>query len=229
MTSTSSLIISLFLFSLGGWVALWILLSILRPLLSTFFPGGARKWKGGGSRSGASERPPFSFARFSERSIFRRSARALKDLERLLSDNSMKRAKKLFPKAVYLEWVQHSPELLAKGAHHNVEVLNKLIIYAELQDRSVRNLPKLESLFSKLHELVQESFETRLARQRFLTKQKQKGNSVPSWSTKEFDTRLSDLKNKWEHEKDILLSELHEALQLRTGRSSQDRNEPQYH
>jgi len=115
------------------------------------------------------------------------------EIEQAIRNNELKAAKRLLPKALYLDWVRWSPELIGRTTSHHLDLLNKLIIIAELEGKSVRTLPQLESLFSQRTTLLTQAFEAQVARTRFRAKQRTKGKTAPQWSTKEFDERIATL------------------------------------
>ncbi len=188
MVSTSTFIISLLLLAFGVWTLLWLLFSFLSP----FFPTIARYQSGAVSNN---SRPSTTspFRGFRERALFRRRVRVFQEIEQAIRNNELKAAKRLLPKALYLDWVRWSPELIGRTTSHHLDLLNKLIIIAELEGKSVRTLPQLESLFSQRTTLLTQAFEAQVARTRFRAKQRTKGKTAPQWSTKEFDERIATL------------------------------------
>jgi len=224
MVSTSTLIISLFLLVLGIWTLLWLLFALLSPL---FGQGSAsRATASTQAKSGSTSS---SLRGFHERLLFRRRVRVFQDLDAAIRDNRLVVAKRLLPKALYLEWIQWSPELIAKSASHHLDLLNKLIVIAELEGSSVRSLPKLESLFAQRASLLNQAFEARIARSRFRTKQRTKGKTPPHWSTKEFDQRLATLQQEFADVRGEILTLFAAAIaELDNAKSSTD-DLGQYH
>lgn len=238
MVPTSTLAISIALLLFGGWTAIWLLYCMLQPILR-MLPGGktflnnADRTRGHSSSPSNSAISLFTSGKgFSERWRFRRCSRALEDIDRALIAQNSVGARKLFPRALFLDWIQDSPELIAKSSHHHLDLLNKLIILAELENGTIRNLPKLETLLSQRGELLTSAFETRVARKRFKEKQKQKGKNPPKWSTKEFDTRLNALEKEVQALNNEILKEMKgaiDSLGASSARKKSDENENQYH
>jgi len=224
MVSTSTFIISLLLLAFGLWTLLWLLFSFLSP----FFPTIARYQRGAVSNN---SRPSTtsSLRGFRERALFRRRVRVFQEIEQAIKSNELKTAKRLLPRALYLDWIRWSPELIARTTSHHLDLLNKLIIIAELEGRSVRNLPQLESLFSQRTTLLTQAFEARIARTRFRAKQKTKGKTPPQWSTKEFDERITTLEQEFEHIRGEIIKSFQASIKELEGTADSRDNLNQYH
>ena len=229
MVSTSTFIISLLLLAFGLWTLLWLLGSFLSP----FFPTIARYQRGAGAKHSSSSTtgsfPTPSFRGFRERALFRRRVRVFQEIEQAIRSNELKTAKRLLPKALYLDWIRWSPELIARTTSHHLDLLNKLIIIAELEGRSVRNLPQLESLFSQRTTLLTQAFEARIARTRFRAKQKTKGKTPPQWSTKEFDERITTLEREFDHIRGEIMKSFQASIKELEGTAGSRDNLNQYH
>jgi hypothetical protein len=213
MTTTSTLLLSLLILIFSLWVVVWLLYSFLSPFIPALRNYGGQRTKQGHSSRGSFGFFGGGFRSFHERWRFRRSVRAMQELDQALSKEDHVQARKLFPQALYLEWIESEPELVGKASSHHLDLLNKLLILSELEGGSVRNLPKLETLLTQQGELFAAAFETRVSRKRFIERQREKGKSAPSWSTREFDTRLKDLQKDFHSLRKAIRTEMNQALE----------------
>ena len=221
MVSTTTIIVSIILFLLSLWLALWLVGAMLSPFFSVFRArpsGSSSSPRSGRSLSLSSLFPSKGFA---ERWSFRRCVRALNEIERGLQKDQKIKNKKLFLRALFLEWIRGDFDLIGKSAHHHMDLLNKLIILAEVEGGSVQNLPKLEQLFAKRTEILKGAFDAAIAKKRFSEKQRTKGKTPPSWSTKEFDSKLKSLESEMKELRKDIIKEMKAALSsIHEGRSS---------
>ena len=213
MTSTFTLVIAVVLTVIAVWTILWLFYSMILPFIGCFI-----------SLPHLSMRPGFS-----ERWKFRRCVRALNELSAAIQQENIRSIQKLVPRALFLERIRYSPELIAKSSHHHLDLLNQLIIVAEFKNRSVRNLPTLEMLFGKRTELLASAVETRSARSRFRDKQRQKGKTPPRWSTGEFDSKLRELDEGLDEVHQKLSQEILTTLQSLFSQDSHEQKEEHYH
>lgn len=210
----ANLIVAILLFLVGTGLLLWFLSALLSPLF-----GGSFSKKLLSPVTFISKLPTImsDTKAFIERWRFRKAIKNLNELAQKISEKKTNEAQVLFSQALYLELIAYNPHLIAATADHHNQLLNLLISFAEIENRTIRNLPILEEMFTKRAMLQRSIYEVNIAKHRFLEKHKGKGKPIPNWSTAEFDNKLKDLISQFKETALLAKEELNKALKGSSG------------
>ena len=109
--------------------------------------------------------------------------------------------------AFFLERVKYQPSLIDSVHTLNINVLARLVSISDKRSAHIINLPVVEELFAERTELMQAYFDTKSTIRKLRLKRKEPKSS-PDWALKEFSKKQHELRQKIEHNKGRLESEL---------------------
>lgn len=154
-----------------GLLGLAIILYIIRIFLSAFL-GNPLEWL--------------------ERNKLRRREGLLASGDAFMQNNSFSEALATWRSALFLDCLKHQSSMIDAAHNLNLNVLARLVSYAEKRTLRIENLVETEELLRERSELMKALFDADAA----LSKLRSKKSGSPDWALQEFSKKRGQIRQK---------------------------------
>ena len=190
------LFISLLLLLFALSILIFLVYSLLRPLLSLFKV-------------------------FKETSKIKFATQKLQSVEKLLEQDKTAKALEELKKTFILDRFQTEQSIQALSSHHQ-EVLSKCISAAEQLGGRLENLAKVESMLSERTEMLTLYNKASFSFQNLKNKRLKEGKKIPNWSKDEYKTRVEQIKQELGRNEKSLEEEINKLFMFLNNRSQEN-------